>query len=372
MSDIPVHGLHLLSRRTEAGEIELSLVERAVRQPAADEVLIRIEASPINPSDLFGAVGGADLTQSRVGGSPAHPTLTITTPQQPPTGLNADYSPLGGEGAGVVIAAGADAQHLLGRTVATINGQMFAQYVTTKAAACLPLPDGLDARDGAASFVNPYTTLLMLEHMRLDGHSAIIHTAAASNLGQMLVKLCHAEGVPLVNVVRRPEQAATLRALGAQHVCDTSMPSFREDLVAAIIATGATIAFDAIGGGGMAADLLSAMEEAAVARGALATRYGTAVDKQVYIYGRLDFSPIILAQEAGMRWGVSGWLSSHVSQRLTPERAMELRARIAPGLKTTFASQYTREIGLADLLKPEVLTAANRRATGEKFLIRPH
>lgn len=375
MIELPSHGLQLRNRRTSDGEIELLLVDHPVQPPATDEVLIRVDATPINPSDLFGAVGAADVSLGRAGGDAGRPSLLIPLPEGPrqgPVGQTETAMPMGGEGAGVVVAAGAEAQHLLGKTVATVNGQMHAQYVTVKAAACVPLQEGTSARDGAAAFVNPFTTLLMVEHARLDGHQAIIHTAAASNLGQMLVKLCQIEGMPLVNIVRRSDQVETLRALGAEHVLDSSTPSFQDDLVAALTATGATVAFDAIGGGAMAGDLLDAMEAAAIARGASVSRYGTTVDKNVYIYGRLDFSPVVLGRDVGMRWGVAGWMSGQISQRLGAEKVTQLRARIPGELKTTFASEFTREVSLAEILKPDVLAAANRRATGEKFVILPH
>jgi hypothetical protein len=211
----------------------------------------------------------------------------------------------------------------------------------------------------------------MVEAMRREGHSALVHTAAASNLGQMLVKVCLADGVPLVNIVRRAEQEDILRGLGATHVCNSSAPSFESDLVAALQDTSATLAFDATGGGTLAGQILNGMEQAANAAAAQYSRYGSAVHKQVYIYGSLDTGPTVLTRNFGMAWGVGGWLLTPFLAGAGPETIARLRARVAAELRTTFASTYTQEVSLAGMLEPEAFHSYLRKATGEKFLVTP-
>jgi NADPH:quinone reductase len=281
--------------------------------------------------------------------------------------------PVGNEGAGTVVAAGQSsaAQALLGKTVGIAGGGMYTQYRVVDAAACLVLPSGATAKDGASSFVNPLTALGMLETMRREGHSGLAHTAAASNLGQMLVKLCIADGVPLVNIVRKPDQEELLRSLGAVHVCNTTSPTFTTDLVEAFKVTSATLAFDATGGGTLASQILNGMEEAANSTAAEYSRYGSTVHKQVYIYGGLDTSPTILTRNFGMAWGVGGWLLTPFLQNAGAEIVGRLRARVAAELTTTFASTYTREVSLSGMLRPDAFNSYVKRATGEKFLVTP-
>jgi NADPH2:quinone reductase len=374
MQDLPTQALELRTLVTADGRLELSLVDVPVRAPAADEVVIRIEAAPINPSDLGLLVGPADLARAELGGTAERPVLRAPIPAAAlprVAGRVGQSLPAGLEGAGVVVAAGAEASALLGRTAAAMGGAMYAQYITVKAADCLLLPEGTTPRQAASCFVNPLTALSMVETMRLEGHSALVHTAAASNLGQMLVRICQADGVPLVNIVRRPEQAALLRDLGAAFICDMTAADFREKLTAALEATGATLGFDAVGGGRLAGDILSGMEAAATARGASFQRYGSATHKQVYIYGSLDPAPTEIVRNFGMAWGMGGWLLMPFLQRLGDDGAARLRARVAAELTTTFASRYSAEMSLAEALRPEGLAAANRRATGEKLLINP-
>ncbi len=281
--------------------------------------------------------------------------------------------PVGNEGAGVVVDAGAGAKELVGKTVAILGGAMYAQYRTVKAADALLLHDDATPRDGASCFVNPLTALGMVGTMRLEGHSGLVHTAAASNLGQMLVKICRADGVPLVNIVRKPEQTALLKGLGAEHVVDSSQPGFMDDLIAALDATGATLAFDAIGGGRLAGQILTGMEVVAARKGGGAfTRYGSTTHKQVYIYGGLDTGPTELNRAFGMAWGLGGWLLTYFIQKVGPAEAAKLRQRVADELKTTFASHYTAEISLAEALDPATLVAINKKATGEKYLVVPN
>lgn len=374
---LPKTALELRSLVTDNGTLELSLHEVAVPTPAQDEVVVRVEASPINPSDLGLLIpSAADMSAATVAGTPDRPVVTAPLRDGALAGLAARVGislPVGNEGAGTVVAAGesAQAQALLGKTVGIAGGAMYAQYRVVKAAACLVLPEGASAKDGASSFVNPLTALGMLETMRREGHSALVHTAAASNLGQMLVKACLADGVPLVNVVRKAEQEEILRGLGAVRVCNSSSPSFETDLVEALKATSATLAFDATGGGTLASQILNGMERAANATAAQYSRYGSSVHKQVYIYGSLDTGPTVLTRNFGMAWGVGGWLLTPFLAGAGPETIARLRARVAAELTTTFASAYTQEVSLAGMLKPEAFKSYLQKATGEKYLVTP-
>jgi NADPH:quinone reductase len=379
--DLPENALELRSLVSSQGTLELSLHEVPVPVPAANEVLVRVEAAPINPSDLGLLVAGADMTRAVVSGTPDRPVVTAPLGHGALSGLSArvDRSlPVGNEGAGTVVAAGSSpaAQDLLGRRVGIAGGAMYSQYRAVDTAACLVLPEGASARDGASSFVNPLTALGMVETMRHEGHSALVHTAAASNLGQMLVRICRHDDVPLVNVVRKPEQEELLRSLGVEHVCNSASPSFAADLLEALVATSATLAFDATGGGTLASQILTGMEEAASTRAAESgtatySRYGSAVHKQVYVYGGLDTGPTVLTRNFGMAWGIGGWLLTPFLQNAGTDTVARLRARVAAELTTTFASTYTREVSLAGMLAPDAFGGYVKRATGEKFLVTP-
>ena len=369
------NGLQLRSLLKSTGELQLSLEPAAVEPPGDDEVVLRVEATPINPSDLGLLLGPADLSTARTGGTDGWPTLIANVPQKFLKAMQArlDQSlPVGNEGAGVVVEAGANAQSLLGTTVAAIGGAMYAQYRTVKAADCLVLPNGATAAEGASCFVNPLTALGMVETMKREGHTALVHTAAASNLGQMLNRICIADGVDLVNIVRSAEQGALLADLGARYICDSSAPNFNEQLVEALTATGATLAFDAIGGGRLAGQILMAMEIAANRTVKAYSRYGSTTHKQVYIYGGLDTGPTEFNRSFGMAWGIAGWLLFPFLQKVGAELAEQLRDRVRRELKTTFASHYTAEISLAEALRPDVIARYSRRATGEKYLINPN
>ncbi len=375
-ADLPDQALELHSLVTSQGTLELSLEDVAVPAPAENEVLVRVEASPINPSDLGVLIAGADMSTATVAGTAERPVVSATLGDGALQALSARVDkplPVGNEGAGTVVAAGASpaAQALLGKTVGIAGGAMYSQYRAVDVSACLVLPDGVTAKDGASSFVNPLTALGMVETMRREGHSALVHTAAASNLGQMLVKLCEKDGVPLVNIVRKPDQEELLRSLGAIYVCNSESPSFSADLIEALKVTSATIAFDATGGGTLASQILSGMEEAASANAAEYSRYGSSVHKQVYIYGGLDTSPTILTRNYGMAWGIGGWLLTPFLASIDAETFARLRARVAAEIKTTFASSYTREVSLSGMLKPDAFHAYVKRATGEKFLVTP-
>ena len=373
---IPTTGLQLRSTIRSDATLELSLAEIAVAEPGENDVLVRVEAAPINPSDMGLLFGPADMTTARGSGSADRPIVTADVPERLLKTVSARVDqalPCGNEGAGVVVAAGASeaAQALVGRTVAVLGGAMYAQYRCAPAAFCLALPEGTTPAEGASCFVNPLTALGMVETMKREGHSALVHTAAASNLGQMLVKICIADGVPLVNIVRKPEQAQLLEGLGAKHVCDSSAPSFREDLVEAFLETGATLAFDATGGGKLANQILSSME-AALARGdSEFNRYGSETHKQVYIYGGLERSQTVLERSYGMAWGVGGWLLPPFLKRIGPESAQGLRERVAAEIRTTFASHYTQEVSLAEALQVDSIADYGRQATGEKYLVNP-
>ena len=376
-ADLPDRALELRSLVTSHGTLELSLHDVQVPSPAGDEVLVRVEASPINPSDLGVLIAGADMSTATIAGTPERPVVTATLRQAALEGLSARVDkplPVGNEGAGIVVAAGSSpaAQALVGKSVGIAGGGMYTQYRAVDAFACLVLPEGTTPKDGASSFVNPLTALGMLETMRREGHSALVHTAAASNLGQMLVKLCIKDGVPLVNIVRKPDQEELLRSLGAVHVCNSASPTFSSDLVEALKATSATIAFDATGGGTLASQILSGMEQAANATAKEYSRYGSTVHKQVYIYGGLDTRPTTLTRDFGMAWGIGGWLLTPFLQSIGAEGFGRLRARVAAELTTTFASAYTREVSLAGMLRPDAFHAYVKRATGEKFLVTPN
>jgi NADPH2:quinone reductase len=359
------------------GILELSLVTVPIPEPKPEEVVVRVDASPINPSDQGLLFGGADLSTAKASGTAASPIVTATVPPAALKGLagRLDQSmPVGNEGAGVVVRAGMSpaAQALLGKTVAIVGGGMYTQYRCLKAVTCLVLPQGTTPAEGASWFVNPLTALGMVATMRAEGHTALVHTAAASNLGQMLVKICLADGVPLVNIVRKAEHVALLKRLGATHVCNASSPSFMDDLTDALAATGATVAFDAVGGGRLAGQILTAME-AAINRTAKAySRYGSTTHKQVYLYGGLDRGPTEFTRTFGQYWGMGGWLLTPFLQKIGFEAAQKLRERVASEIKTTFASTYTKKVTLAEALALEEIAVYAKQATGSKYLIEPN
>jgi NADPH2:quinone reductase len=369
-------GRQIRSTVKPEGLLELSLATIDVAEPAADEVVVRVEAAPINPSDLGLLFGPADMTQAKASGTADAPVVTAPIPENLMRAVSArvDQSlPVGNEGAGVVVSTGDSeaARALQGRTVGMVGGAMYSEYRVIKAVQCLPLAEGTTPAEGASCFVNPLTVLGMVETMRAEGHSALVHTAAASNLGQMLNRVCIADGIDLVNVVRKPEQEELLRGMGAKHVVNSSSASFMEDLIAAISVTGATLAFDATGGGKLASQILTAMEASLAASDKGFSRYGSSTHKQVYLYGSLDRSPTELTRNFGMAWGVGGWLLTPFLQKIGFEAGQKLRDRVVAEIKTTFASHYTREVSLAEALSLESIAAYGRQATGEKYLINP-
>jgi NADPH:quinone reductase-like Zn-dependent oxidoreductase len=362
---------------TEQGTLELSLVDLPLPSLAADEVLVRVEAAPINPSDLGLLLAGADMASAVVEGTAERPAVIASLVDGALRSLAARVGkslPVGNEGAGTVVASGlsSEAQSLIGRTVAVAGGSMYSEYRAVSATLCLVLPPGTSAEEGASSFVNPLTALGMIETMRREGHKGIVHTAGASNLGQMLVKLCLEEDVPLVAIVRKPSQAQLLRSIGAVHVCDSSLPTFMADLIDALKTTSATMGFDATGGGKLVSQILTAMEAAANTAAGAYSRYGSTVHKQVYIYGGLDTGPTMLTRNFGFAWGIGGWLLTPFLGTLDQETFSRLRSRVTEGLQTTFASSYTGQVSLAGLLDPLVLSRTVKMATGEKYLVVPN
>ncbi|MCU1588643.1 MAG: oxidoreductase [Frankiales bacterium] len=370
MDTLPSAMSRISSLVTDDGTVRVSLETVPMPEPRDGQVLIRVEASPLNPSDIAVLLSGAKVADGRQVGE----ELVVPLPEAARGLLTARIGQptvVGNEGSGVVVATGAGAEALAGKTVGFLGGGAYAEYRVVPDFMCLPLPDGTDARDGASCFVNPLTALGMVETMKREGHTALIHTAAASNLGQMLVRICLQDGIGLVNVVRRTEQAELLKGLGAEHVVVSSAPTYVDDLAAAVAATGATIGFDAIGGGDTASELLMAMETALIASGAPATGYGTSVHKQVYVYGGLDTGPIVINRRFGFSWSVAGWLLTPFLGTLSMDDHARLRGRVVAGLKTTFASSYSDEISLKELLDPQIAQAYARQATGSKYLVRP-
>ncbi len=367
----------VFSTVTAQGTVELSIADVDVPEPGDHDILVRVEAAPINPSDLGQMFGAADMSTVRTAARGTDAVLTADVPAELMpmfAGRVGVRMPVGSEGAGVVVAAGRSesAQALLGTTVSALAGGMYAQLRVIPAEQCLVLPDDVSPAEGVSCFVNPLTALGMVDTMRLEGHTAMVHTAAASNLGQMLVKLCASENVPLVNVVRRTEHVELLRELGATFVCNSSDVDFMSKLTDAVAATDATIAFDAVGGGSLAGDLLTAMESAQSRKAGTIGAYGSIRHKQVYVYGGLDRSPIVLNRRFGAAWGIAGWLLPLFLDRVGPDRSRQLRERVAAEITTTFASGYTTVVSLEDALAPAAVAAYAKRATGEKYLVNPN
>ena len=364
------------SEVTKEGKLLIYVESTAMPEPKEDEVLIRIEASPINPSDLGLLIGPADVSSMSVSGEGENAVVTMDIPKGLLRMLETrlDQSlPVGNEGGGVVVKAGSkDLEDLVGKTVGVAGGSMYSQYRCVNAASCFVMHDGVTSAESASCFVNPLTALGMVETMRLENHSALVHTAAASNLGQMLIKICLDEDVPLVNIVRKEEHVEKLNSLGAKFVCNSSKETFMQDLVSALVETGATIGFDATGGGKLSGQILTAMEVAANQTATEYNRYGSNTFKQVYIYGGLDRSPTTLNRAFGFSWGLGGWLLTPFIGRIGPERFEELKQKVADEIKTTFASHYTKEISLEEVLQPENINVYSKQATGEKYLVNPN
>ena len=376
MSDLPATNRTMLTEVKPEGVLELYLADLPMPTPKDHEVVVKVQATPINPSDLGLMVGAADVTSARAIERAGLPGIAMNVPEAGMrfmAGRIGQALPIGNEGCGVVVAAGAapEAQALMGKTVALIGGEIYAQYRCLAAQMCMPLPDGTAPEDGASCFVNPLTSLGFVETMKMEGYKAIVHAAAASNLGQMLVKICKADGIPLVNIVRSEEQVALLKGIGAEIVLNSNDADFVEQLTSAIEKTEAFLGFDPIGGGKLAGQILGAMEAAAVRRMTSFSRYGSDQMKQVYIYGALDVGPTILNRSFGLTWGLGGWLLTPFMAKAGPEIVGRMRARVAAELTTTFKSHYSHEVSLEQAVDVATMQAYNAKKTGEKYLIRP-
>lgn len=373
--EVSITGRALRSTIDDKGILTISLENVSVEAPGDDEIIVRVEATPINPSDLGLLLGPADTSTAEAGTTGGQPSLFIKVPENRIEGIRnrmGQALPVGAEAAGTVVAAGKNAKSLEGKLVGIWGGSMYADYRKLAAKDCVLLPDGAKAADGASMFVNPLTSQCFVETARREGHRAIINTAAASNLGQMLQKICLADGIPLINIVRSPEQVAILKNIGAKYVLNSKDANFLEQLADAASETGATIAFDALGGGTFGGQIMQAMERAAVKAMKVYSRYGSDTYKQLYIYGSLDPSPVVLDRRTyGFQWGVAGWVLTPFMRKFGEETVAGMRKRVVDELMTTFSSTYTRGIGLAEALKPEVVRAYERKATGEKYFINP-
>tara|TARA_B100000945_G_C20423734_1_gene619304 strand:+ start:3850 stop:4956 length:1107 start_codon:yes stop_codon:yes gene_type:complete len=362
----------ITSTVTDQGKLEISIIESERPIPGDDEVLIQIMASPINPSDLGLLIGPGDINTLKVEDSKVTMDVPSGIMEAMKPRLN-KHMPAGNEGAGVVVEAGTNAQELMGKVVSVIGGGMYSQYRCLPASSCMVMNEGTEARECASSFVNPLTALAMVETMKTEGHSALIHTAAASNLGQMLVKICMQDSIPLINIVRKKEHIDLLKSIGAEFVCNSSDDGFINHLTSSITQTKATLAFDATGGGELAGKILTCMEVAARKNSREYTPYGSTDHKQVYIYGALDQSKIMIPNNRsfGMYWSIGGFLLTPFLGKIGHEKVLELKSRVANEIKSTFASNYTKEVSLEEALTLEAIMIYAKQATGEKFLINP-
>lgn len=365
-------GKQLTTQLDADGTLTVQLNDKTWDAPTGTQVLVQVEATPINPSDLGLLLASAD-TENAVY-SPGK--IVAQMPANATRAMKARHGmamPAGNEAAGIVVAAGdaPAAQALLGKRVACVPGTAYASYAYAESGMCLPVADSVSAAQAASSFVNPMTALGFVETMKLEGFTGIVHAAAASNLGQMLVKICLEDGVPLVNIVRSDEQVKLLKDLGATHVLNMTDADFMPKLIDAIAETKAMIGFDPIGGGTLAGQILSAME-AAASRGAAFSRYGSSEAKKVYIYGALDLGPTILNRAFGLTWDLAGWLLTPFMGKAGPEIVGRMRARVAKDLTTTFASYYKAEVSLEEMLSKAAVAEYNARRTGEKYLVTPN
>lgn len=354
------------------GTLTVELVDHSWAEPTGSQVLVKVEATPINPSDLGLLFASADTENATY--SPGK--VVAKMPENATRAMKARHGipmPVGNECAGIVVAAGEApaAQALLGKRVACVPGTAYATYAVADAAMSMPLADGVSAEQGASSFVNPMTALGFVETMRLEGFSGLVHAAAASNLGQMLVRICQEDGVPLVNIVRSEAQVKLLKDLGASHVLNMNDADFMPKLIDAIAETKAMLGFDPIGGGTLAGQILTAME-AAASRGAAFSRYGSSEPKKVYIYGALDLGPTILNRAFGLTWDLGGWLLTPFMAKAGPEVVGRMRARVMRELTTTFASHYKARVSLEGMLTKAAVSEYNARRTGEKYLVTPN
>ena len=358
----------------ESGTVECTLVEIELPEPGPDDVLVEIEAAPINPSDLGLMFGAADMSTLRAAERDGQPAVLMDVPDAAMRAMApriGHWMAVGNEGSGRVIAAGKSdaAQALMGQRVGMFGGEMYAGHRCLPASQCMAFPENISAEQAASCFVNPMTALGFMETRLMEGQQAIVQTAAASNLGQMLLRLCQADDVPLVNIVRSDEQVALLKSKGAEWVLNSQAESFMKDLIAALVATGATLAFDAIGGGRGVNRILTAMEIAAAKTGPW-SRYGSEELKQAYIYGQLDLGATELTRGYGWVWSVSGWLLTPFMKRAGPEVVARMQQRVLEEIDTTFASHYSSRLSLAEAITVEAVEDYCARKTGQKTLLR--
>ena len=361
------------SKISKEGLLTISLDEVNVPDPGDGEVLIKVQATPINPSDLGLLVGPADVSSLKEVEKGSVVEMKVPDGLIRSVAARFDQNlPVGNEGSGIVESAGKGAEHLIGKTVGLAGGAMYSEYRCVPASSCLVMNDGTTAEQAASCFVNPLTALGMVETMRMENHTGLVHTAAASNLGQMLIKICLAEDIPLVNIVRKEEHVDLLKSLGANYVCNSSLDSFMDDLVEALVQSGSTLGFDATGGGKLSSQILTAMEIAANKTATEYSRYGSDKFKQVYIYGGLDINPTTLTRSFGFSWGLGGWLLTPFIGKIGPEKFAELRKKVAEEINTTFESKYSNVISLEETLYLENIRSYTKQATGDKYLIKPH
>ena len=361
------------SKVSKEGLLTISLDEVNVPEPGDGEVLIKVQATPINPSDLGLLVGPADISSLKEVKKGS--VIEMKVPDGLIRSVAARFDqnlPVGNEGAGIVESAGKGAEHLIGKTVGLAGGAMYSEYRCVPASSCLVMNDATTAEQAASCFVNPLTALGMIETMKMENHTGLVHTAAASNLGQMLIKICLSEDIPLVNVVRKEEHVEMLKSLGANFVCNSSLDSFMDDLVEALVQSGSTLGFDATGGGKLSGQILTAMEVAANKTATEYSRYGSDKFKQVYIYGGLDRSPTTLTRSFGFSWGLGGWLLTPFIGRIGSEKFGQLQKKVADEISTTFESKYSKIISLEETLHAKNILSYTKQATGEKYLIKPN
>ncbi len=353
--------------------VECALVEVTVPEPGPDEVVVAVDAAPINPSDLGLMFGAADLASVREAERDGQPAVILDVPQAAMRAMAprvGQWMAVGNEGSGRVVAVGQGeaAAALMNQRVGMFGGEMYAGHRCLPAAQCLAFPNTISAEQAASCFVNPMTALGFMETRDMEGQKAMVHTAAASNLGQMLLRLCQADDVPLVNIVRSSEQVELLRSMGAEWVLNSQDESFMKQLIEALVATGATLAFDAIGGGRGVNRILTAMEIAAAQTGPW-SRYGSEQAKQAYIYGQLDLGPTELTRGYGWVWSVSGWLLTPFMNRAGADRVARMRDRVVKEIDSTFMSHYSSRISLQQAMTVDAVLEYGARKTGQKTLL---
>ena len=365
-------GQQLFTTLTADGKLTLELSEESFPEPTGNQVLVKMEAAPINPSDLAILTSAADFENAEY--SPGK--VVANMPEPFLTGQKNRHGqrlPAGNEGAGTVVATGDSdmAKALMGQRVACVPGNAYSQYAIADAMMCLPLGDH-SSEAGASSFVNPMTALGFVETARMEGHDAIVHLAAASNLGQMLNKICQEDGMKLVNIVRKQEHVDLLKSQGATYVVNSSDDDYMKQLRAAIAETGAFLGFDPIGGGTSTDGVLKAMEQVAASQMDEYSRYGSNQDKKMYQYGRLNLTePTILTPSYGLQWCVAGWLLTPFLAKAGMETVVKMRTRVQQNLGTTFASSYKAKVDLEGMLTKDAILDYRQMKTGEKFLFMP-